>query len=197
LLLIGGLVSAVQLTTQQQQRIDTAVVVITHVMERYGVSAAEFASLLEPFKTRFVGQSEKLAMIKAVERQTVDDYYGVENFEECTLYYDGCNECQKGVGSYEMSCTERACIHQDSPRCLQYATDPDPLPPVVDTDPLAELCDQQGGTRLAPYQECEEVSQGVCEEMGGTFVECGSACRHDPDAQICTLQCVAYCMFDD
>ena len=56
------------------------------------------------------------------------------------------------------------------------------------------LCQQGGGNWLPEFNECELISSEQCSIMGGTFKECESACRHDPDAEICTLQCVPVCV---
>jgi hypothetical protein len=57
----------------------------------------------------------------------------------------------------------------------------------------ARLCEQAGGHWLAEHDECENVTEKWCEEQGGSFNACASACRHDPDAQMCTQQCVFVC----
>lgn len=44
-------------------------------------------------------------------------------------------------------------------------------------------------------QECEGMTKNLCEEAGGTFNECASACRNNPDAEMCTMQCVQVCQF--
>lgn len=56
------------------------------------------------------------------------------------------------------------------------------------------LCQQDGGNWLPEFNECELISSETCSIMNGTFKECESACRHDPDAKICTLQCVPVCV---
>jgi len=56
------------------------------------------------------------------------------------------------------------------------------------------LCQQDGGNWLSEFNECELISSEQCSIMGGTFKECESACRHNPDAEICTLQCVSVCV---
>lgn len=61
---------------------------------------------------------------------------------------------------------------------------------------IAELCVEKGGEWLEDYRECEGISEQACTELGGTFNECASACRHDPEAEFCTLQCVAVCEFE-
>ena len=58
---------------------------------------------------------------------------------------------------------------------------------------VAEECEEAGGTWLNDYNECEYVGREWCESRGGEFLECESACRHDPEAEICTLQCVLVC----
>jgi|GEM_PF-6670247 len=49
------------------------------------------------------------------------------------------------------------------------------------------------GGNYNEYGECLGIDQGQCLSLGGQFNECASACRHDPDAEICTLQCVITC----
>lgn len=51
------------------------------------------------------------------------------------------------------------------------------------------------GTWIQESQECEGMPQEMCVQLGGTFNECASACRNDPDAEICTMQCVQVCSF--
>ncbi|MBN1274673.1 hypothetical protein JXA12_00065 [Candidatus Woesearchaeota archaeon] len=51
------------------------------------------------------------------------------------------------------------------------------------------------GTWLPEYQECEGMSEEQCENLGGTYDGCASACRHDPDAEICIEVCVPVCAF--
>lgn len=51
------------------------------------------------------------------------------------------------------------------------------------------------GNWLPESRECEGMSREQCEAIGGTFNECASACRNDPTAEICTMQCVIVCQF--
>lgn len=51
------------------------------------------------------------------------------------------------------------------------------------------------GKWLPETRECEGMSREQCENLGGSFNECASACRNDPNAEICTLQCVLVCQF--
>ena len=64
-------------------------------------------------------------------------------------------------------------------------------------DPLKALCDRYQGNWLDEYLECEYISSEQCSLMGGQFSECESACRNDPDAEICTLQCVVVCFINE
>jgi len=66
----------------------------------------------------------------------------------------------------------------------------------ISLDELVADCEDQGGNWLPEHDECEYVGQDWCEEYGATFLECESACRHQPDAQVCTLQCVPVCRFE-
>jgi hypothetical protein len=74
--------------------------------------------------------------------------------------------------------------------------------PVIDTSSRMDLeydgeeCVKNNGTWLNQYAECENASKAWCESMDlGTFDECASACRHDPKATMCTMQCVPVCKF--
>jgi hypothetical protein len=58
---------------------------------------------------------------------------------------------------------------------------------------LERACKEAGLTWVAEYRECAGISQEACEASGGSFNECASACRHDPEAEVCTLQCVLVC----
>jgi hypothetical protein len=60
---------------------------------------------------------------------------------------------------------------------------------------LQGACLSFDGTWLEDSMECEGMSQEQCESLGGEFNECASACRNDPEAQVCTLQCIVVCDF--
>lgn len=63
----------------------------------------------------------------------------------------------------------------------------------ADRAAMETTCTDSGGTYLALFNECENVSSEACTAMGGTFDECASACRHAPEAVMCTAQCVPVC----
>lgn len=65
----------------------------------------------------------------------------------------------------------------------------------LDEAGLIAGCEETGGTWLSMYNECEYAFSSWCGQHGGTFAECESACRHDLNAQVCTLQCVPVCGF--
>lgn len=56
-------------------------------------------------------------------------------------------------------------------------------------------CKDAGGNWLSESKECEGITQEQCTIMNGEFNECASACRNNPNAQACTLQCVQVCQF--
>lgn len=66
---------------------------------------------------------------------------------------------------------------------------------------MAVMCEIDGGIWLDEYKECEGLSIDWCikaestfsEVRGLTFNECASACRHNPEAEICTMQCIPVC----
>jgi hypothetical protein len=65
-----------------------------------------------------------------------------------------------------------------------------------DSAAIEQACVEEGGTFLAEFNECENISEAVCTDLGGLYDECGSSCRHEPADAICTMQCVELCAFD-
>jgi len=60
---------------------------------------------------------------------------------------------------------------------------------------LEKSCTEAHGNWLEEYQECENAGKDWCDTHKGKFEECTSACRHDPNAELCTMQCVPVCGF--
>lgn len=56
-----------------------------------------------------------------------------------------------------------------------------------------QACIREGGTWDPQYEECVGVRPAQCQTIGGVYNECASACRHNPEAEVCTLQCVQVC----
>lgn len=58
-------------------------------------------------------------------------------------------------------------------------------------------CDRMSGIWYGEEALCEvnHLSKEECTTQGGEFDECASACRHNPKAEVCTLQCVLTCTF--
>lgn len=63
------------------------------------------------------------------------------------------------------------------------------------TPNTAAACASNGGQWSSQFKECTGVGSAVCGNIGGQFNECASACRNDPSAQMCTMQCVQVCQF--
>ena len=97
----------------------------------------------------------------------------IESFEECIA-----------AGNPAMESYPRQCRTSDGKNFVE------------EIDPMFEnevQCVTNGGQWLAEFSECEYISENQCTQMGGEFKECESACRHDPNAEICTEQCVQVC----
>lgn len=58
-------------------------------------------------------------------------------------------------------------------------------------------CEANSGVWYASSNVCEinSFSENMCVTRGGEWNGCASACRHDKDAEVCTLQCVLTCSF--
>ena len=68
--------------------------------------------------------------------------------------------------------------------------------PEVDSEAVEEACLEAGGIYVAEHVECEQISEQTCTDMEGTFDECGSPCRHEPEDVVCAAMCVPLCTFD-
>jgi hypothetical protein len=72
-------------------------------------------------------------------------------------------------------------------------------PSDVNTDTqlnLIEYCQENNGTWIEEAKECEGLAEAMCEARDGVFNDCASACRNNPEQDICTLQCIQVCDFD-
>lgn len=68
------------------------------------------------------------------------------------------------------------------------------------TEDLVVGCTEMGAEWGETYKECSaEFSlpsiESYCEEYGGVYNECASTCRHNPNAEVCTMNCVQVCSF--
>ncbi len=65
---------------------------------------------------------------------------------------------------------------------------------------IESFCTQNGGKFLYElnernkYMECENISELACQQAGGIFEECASACRHT-GGDMCIQVCVPVCRF--
>lgn len=66
-------------------------------------------------------------------------------------------------------------------------------PSQKEISPLGYACMNAGGQWSQEFSECLGLSGESCSQIGGTWNECASACRNNPDAEVCTLQCVQVC----
>lgn len=55
------------------------------------------------------------------------------------------------------------------------------------------LCRSNGGEWSTTFRECLNVGKQMCSDIGGNYNECASACRHNPDAEVCPTYCVEVC----
>jgi putative hemolysin len=131
------------------------------------------------------------------------------NLEECDAYYDGCNTCMISNNKI-MGCTEMYCENPKTPKCLkqeetnknleennnQEETNNNNEERDFTNSFLKDQCKKNNGTWINEQKECEYISQETCNEFQGTFNECGSACRNNPESVACTMQCVPYCKLD-
>lgn len=60
-----------------------------------------------------------------------------------------------------------------------------------------QSCTDNGGTWLAEYNECLDISYADCFNYGGSFDSCASACRHTENEAGCVSTCVPVCTFGE
>ncbi|MGV8150892.1 MAG: hypothetical protein ACP5NV_04140 [Candidatus Woesearchaeota archaeon] len=92
------------------------------------------------------------------------------------------NKCEACANNLTISYTQGACEEDN----LAGGT--------VPAGTQEEQCKNIGGTWTG--FDCTGIDANQCQEIGGKFNECASACRNDPDAQVCTMQCVQVCEFN-
>lgn len=116
---VFGTVVFADLTQEQSDLVNEAAVRIAAVMDQKGVSPETFRTLLDQFRTTFNEDQTKWDMAEALDNAVMDAYYQVENFNQCEVYYDGCNECSKTEEGV-MACTLKFCDQHEAPQCLVY-----------------------------------------------------------------------------
>lgn len=60
---------------------------------------------------------------------------------------------------------------------------------------VLECVASRGSKWIVEANECEWMSEVTCTSLGGRFEPCESACRNTPNAEVCTMNCVAVCKF--
>ncbi|MEA3248896.1 MAG: DUF3298 domain-containing protein [Patescibacteria group bacterium] len=160
-----------------------------------------------PLWTIYPTAKEQLMGFEYADEAMIDNGTGDENFENYRNFIIDGNELvimfePETVGAYAAGPQEVRIPLDDIQVILKppflnleelYGEDLPPDVGVMTYDEVVESCEDAGGTWLEDHDECEYVSRDWCEDMGATFNECESACRHDPNAEICTLQCVPVC----
>lgn len=91
------------------------------------------------------------------------------------------NKCEACANSLTISYTEGACEEKLARGIALAGTQ-------------EEQCINNGGTWTG--YDCEDIDINQCQRIGGKFNECASACRNNPEAELCTLQCVQVCEFN-
>ncbi|MFO7710664.1 MAG: DUF333 domain-containing protein [Candidatus Woesearchaeota archaeon] len=123
------------------------------------------------------------------EGEWLDEHQECEGISE--------NQCQELGGSFD-DCAS-ACRHDpDAEICTKQCVfvcevGSGTNETESDNTSNAELCRENDGKWLDEYQECEGIPESACTANGGSFDGCASACRNDPDAEFCTMQCVPVC----
>jgi len=149
-----------------------------------------------------------------LEEETDNNCYRVKSysvfFEGITVHMSPKKQGEIGIKPQNIVCKEGLELifksTDGSPACVKPSTAEKLLergwaiikkeyPPL--SSPRTE-CENNGGKWLEKFQECENLTQNVCEELGGQYKSCVSACRHMPPRDppiICSSICVRVCEF--
>ena len=161
-------------------------------------STVYYNTILSVEKKDCLGCYDVLMKINALDKGIV---VTVENWEAVDLQnaeianldeIDSFEECA-AAGNPIMESHPRQCAANGETfiEDLDIGLEPEPLPSVE------QMCLQYQGIWVDAASECEGISEQNCEDLGGNFNECASACRNNPEATICTMQCVLVCEFDN
>ncbi|MBD3203129.1 hypothetical protein GF327_02465 [Candidatus Woesearchaeota archaeon] len=96
----------------------------------------------------------------------------IQNFEDCAA-----------AGNPVLESYPKQCIADSGELFIEENTD------------KKTVCLSFGGIWIATAEECEKITKQNCDKMNGNYNSCASACRNDPDTQICTKQCIQVCSF--
>ncbi len=105
------------------------------------------------------------------------------NADNCPTQCSVCPPCPE--------CSSISC--QEISFCESLGFDKDWYENIKKQNAAVTICQEAGGKWLGEFSECEYIGEEFCDQIGGTFFSCESACRHDDDADICTMQCVPVC----
>lgn len=106
------------------------------------------------------------------ECTTVKPIENPVDLSSCSLYYDGCNNCQI-VNGQIAGCTKRACIRHDTPKCLEYIKAP--VACTMDYNPVCGVdgktysnrcaAESSAGVTVAYVGECQVNSESVTDTV--------------------------------
>ena len=116
--------------------------------------------------------TQMIIKLQEIRNETVNSL--IDSFEECA-----------SAGNPVMESYPRQCRTSDGRNFVEE------IKPI---DSPKSQCENFEGTWLQNFNECEGISEEQCSSMNGIFNECESACRHMPEAEMCTMQCVLVCV---
>ena len=98
-----------------------------------------------------------------------------------------------GSAGYSWCAVKNKCLRIWEEKC--EATNSSKI--ILDANNKKTSCENNGGVWYTDNNTCEinSLSETSCIAKGGEFNQCASACRHDPKAEVCTMQCILTCTF--
>ncbi len=93
--------------------------------------------------------------------------------ENCKVWYDGCNTCNRGEAGGSMACTKRACFQQQLPECREFFDTPTPpLTPPDNCKIWYDGCNtcsrgEAGGLMACTQKACFQQQLPECREFFG------------------------------
>jgi hypothetical protein len=156
--------------------------------------------------TYFVQFKDARGLLSEIYSDTQHPPGGPPDLKDCIV--SGCNsELCINIATYN-PIAETLCVWKEESACYKLAIcelqadgycgwthTPDSRACLgsVNAIPNSSFCELKGGKWLGEYNECEGINAQDCSDLGGTFQECNSACRHEAQPVDCIEICVQVC----
>lgn len=115
----------------------------------------------------------------------------------CAEVLSDCIDCSQHKKTYDNRCIAEyvGAVNIRDGKCLDEGACASKIGCNGEKQNPEGACLSFDGKWLSETQECEGMAQEMCTTLGGKYDDCASACRNNPEAELCTMQCVQVCKF--